>query len=238
MVRCALGLLNFRRTKRMEIDETLSIREMRYVVIDTELTGLDERKDSIVSIAAIRMVGGRIDLEDTFYRLVNPETELTAESVIIHGITPSEVAKKPGIEKALSEFLQFCGNDVVVGHCVSIDLSFINREMKRMLGYTMKNHAVDTSAIYEWIQKKFSSRRAFPYSFTDSGLYDIAQFFGIPVNGAHNAVMDAFITAQVFQRFIPMLIDGGIKSIGDLLSVGNPSKGGDRSGASREMYGL
>jgi DNA polymerase-3 subunit epsilon len=220
------------------MDETLPIGEMRYVVIDTELTGLDAKRDSIVSIAAVRMVGGRIDLEDTFYRLVHPETELTAESVIIHGITPSEVVKKPGIEKALSEFLQFCGNDVVVGHCVSIDLSFINREMKRILGYSMKNPAVDTSAMYEWIRKKFSSRRTFPYAFTDSGLYDIAQFFGIPVNGAHNAVMDAFITAQVFQRFIPMLIDGGIRSIGELLSVGNPSKGGDRSGASREMFSL
>ncbi len=222
----------------MEMDKTLPVGETRYVVIDTELTGLDERKDSIVSIAAVRMAGGRIDLEDTFYRLVNPETELTAESVIIHGITPSEVVRKPGIEKSLSEFLRFCGNDVVVGHCVSIDLSFINREMKRIFGYSMKNHAVDTSALYEWIRKNLSSRRAFPYAFTDSGLYDIAQFFGIPVNGAHNAAMDAFITAQVFQRFIPMLIDRGIKSIGELLSVGNPSKGGERSGASRETYSL
>ncbi len=238
MVRCFLGLLNFRRTKRIKMDETLPIKEVRYVVIDTELTGLDERKDSIVSIAAVRMAGGRIDLEDTFYRLVNPEAELTAESVIIHGITPSEVARKPGIGKALSEFLHFCGNDVIVGHCVSIDLSFINREMKRIFGYAMKNHAVDTSALYEWVRMKFSSRRALPYAFTDSGLYDIAQFFGIPVNGAHNAIMDAFITAQVFQRFIPMLTDGGVKSIGELLSIGNPSKGGERSGASREMYSL
>jgi DNA polymerase-3 subunit epsilon len=232
------GLLNLIRKKRVEIDESISIRDIGYVVIDTELTGLDEKKDSIVSIAGIRMRGGTIDLEDSFYRLVNPTTELTAESVVIHGITPSEVSKKPRIEKALSEFLHFCGSDVVVGHCVSIDLGFINREMKRISGDSMKNPAVDTSAIYEWIQKKFSSRRAFPHVFTDSGLYDIARFFGIPVNGAHNAVMDAFITAQVFQRFIPMLIDGGIKNIGDLLSVGNPSKGGDRSGATREMYSL
>jgi DNA polymerase-3 subunit epsilon len=236
MVRHMAGLFNLKRKKRIEIDESISLRDVRYVVIDTELTGLDEKKDSIVSIAAIRMVGGRIDLEDTFYRLVNPETELTAESVIIHEITPSEVTKKPGIGKVLSEFAEFCGNDVIVGHCVSIDLSFINREMKRISGSSMKNHALDTSVVYEWIRKRFPSRKPFPYSFTDSGLYDIAKYFGIPVNGAHNAAMDAFITAQVFQRFIPMLIEGGVRSIGDLLSLGNPSKGGDRSGISREMY--
>lgn len=230
------GLLNLRRKKRSEIDESVSIRDARYVVIDTELTGLDEKRDSIVSMAGIRMTGGRIDLEGSFYRLVNPETELTAESVIIHEITPSDVTKKPGIEKVLSEFTEFCGDDVIVGHCVSIDLSFINREMKRISGASMKNHALDTSVVYEWIRKRFPSRRPFPYSFTDSGLYDIAKYFGIPVNGAHNAAMDAFITAQVFQRFIPMLIEGGVRSIGDLLSLGNPSKGGDRSGISREMY--
>ncbi len=231
-----VGLLNLGRKKNIAIDENASIRDVRYVVIDTELTGLDEKKDSIVSMAAIRMTGGRIDIEDTFYRLVNPETELTAESVIIHEITPSEVTKKPGIGKVLSEFAQFCGNDVIVGHCVSIDLRFINREMKKAFGSVLRNPALDTSAIYEWIRKRFPSRKAFPYCFSDSGLYDIAKYFGIPVNGAHNAVMDAFITAQVFQRFIPMLNEGGVRSIGDLLSLGNPSKGGDRSGISREMY--
>lgn len=232
------GLLNFRRRKKTGIDENLSLRDARYVVIDSELTGLDEKKDSIVSLAAIRMAGGRITLEDTFYRLVNPETELTAESVVIHEITPSDVERKPRIEAVLSEFAQFCGSDVIVGHCVSIDLAFINREMKRMRGHIMKNPAIDTSAVYGWIQKRFSSQRAFPNSFTDSGLYDIAKYFGIPVNGAHNAMMDAFITAQVFQRFIPMLIEGGASHIGDLLSLGNPSKGGERSGAAREMYSL
>ena len=52
--------------------------ECPYVVVDTELTGLDEKKDSIVSIGAVRMTGGRIELGDMFYRLVSPRTQLTA----------------------------------------------------------------------------------------------------------------------------------------------------------------
>lgn len=222
----------------MHIDESMPIDRVRYVVIDTELTGLDERKDSIVSMAAIRMVGGRIDFGDIFNRLVNPEKEISAESVIIHGITPSDVVKKPVIDEVLSDFIQFCGNDVIVGHYVSIDLSFINREMKRIPGAALSNHVLDTFAIYEWIRKRFSDHRSFPFAFTDSGLFEIAKFFEIPVSGAHNALMDAFTTAQLFQRFIPMLIEGGIKSIGNLLNLGNPSKGGDRGIISRELYGL
>jgi DNA polymerase-3 subunit epsilon len=184
------------------------------------------------------MAGGAIRLEDTFYRLVNPDTKLTAESVIIHEITPSEVAKKPDIEHVLEEFLEFCGSDIVVGHCVSIDLAFINREMKKRSGEIMLNPVLDTSAVYQWIQERYSSERVFPGSFSDSGLYEIARHFGIPVNGAHNALMDAFITAQVLQRFLPMLFKRGIVRIGDLLKLGNPSKGGGQSGTHREMYGL
>jgi len=231
-----LGLLNFRKKKGRLIDETLPVSKVRYVIIDTELTGLDEKRDSIVSMAAIRMVGGRIDFGEVFYKLVNPETELTAKSVIIHGITPSDVVEKPDITTVLSEFVQFCGTDVVVGHCISVDLAFINREMKRIFGFAMKNEVLDTSAIYEWIRKRYSSQRTFPTLFTDSGLYDIAEYFGVSVSGAHNAAMDAFITAQIFQRFIPMLTEGGIDSIGDLLGIGNPSRGGDKTGHSIGMY--
>lgn len=222
----------------MRVDEDIPISDVGFVVIDTELTGLDERKDAIVSIGAIKMVGGTIQLDSTFYRLVNPDTEFTAESVIIHEITPSEVAKKPGIRHVLEEFLEFCGPDVVVGHCVSIDLAFINKEMKKRSGETMLNPVIDTSALYQWIQQRYSSERIFPCSFSDSGLYEIAQHFGIPVNGAHNALMDAFITAQVLQRFLHMLFKRGIVRIGDLLRLGNPSKGGGQSGTHREMYGL
>jgi DNA polymerase-3 subunit epsilon len=230
-----LGLLNFRKQRAMHADDRASIEEVRYVVIDLELTGLDERRDSIVSLAGIKMFGGRIDFETVFYRLVKPRTELTSESIIIHEITPSEVREKPDIEKVLSDFMEFCGSDVVVGHCVSIDLSFINRELKSLTGSTMNNPVLDTSAVYAWIQKKFY-QQSFPSSFKDSGLFDIAKHFGVPVTGAHNALMDAFITAQVLQRFIPMLREGGIKSIGDLLILGNPSKGGDNVRLTQGMY--
>lgn len=230
-------MLNFRKRKESPAEEDLPLNRARYVVIDTELTGLDEKKDSIVSMAAIRMTGGAIDLENIFTRVVNPASSLSAESVVIHGITPSETAGKPSIEDALSEFARFCRDDLLVGHCVSIDLTFINKEMKRAFGSGLGNPALDTSAIYAWIVKR-SPEKAFPRSFSGSGLYEIASYFGIPVSGAHDAVMDAFITAQVFQRFIPILIERGVEDVGDLLRIGHPSRGGENGRLSGEMYGL
>jgi DNA polymerase-3 subunit epsilon len=205
------------------------------VVVDTELTGLDEKKDSIVSIGAVRMVGGTINLGNQFYRLVSPKAALKADSVCIHEITPSDVAEQPGIEAALDEFLAYAGNDILVGHFISIDLSFLNREMKRIHGCELPNPVLDTFSIYEWLRKRQRARDCFATPFAGYRLYDIIKCFDIPVSGAHNAVMDAFATAQLLQRFIPLLAEAGAKDIGELLKIGTPFEGGDRFNVSGEF---
>ena len=211
-----------------EVDLATPITEARYVVVDTELTGLNERKDCILSIGAVRMIGGRIDLGDTFYQLVSPRTELKPDSVVIHEIMPSEVSEKPLIDAVLDEFLAYCGSDVLVGHFISIDLSFLNREMKRLSAGELLNSVVDTFSVYEWLWKRGKSPDCFATPLGGYRLYDIMKCFGIPVNGAHNALMDAFATAQLFQRFLPLLLEAGTRDLGELLKIGMPFEGGDR----------
>jgi DNA polymerase-3 subunit epsilon len=225
----------FNKQKKTAIDESMLISDVRFVVVDTELTGLDEKKDSIVSIGAVRMVGGTINLGDLFYRLVSPKAELKADSVCIHEITPSDVAEQPGIEAAFDEFLEYAGNDVLVGHFISIDLSFLNREMKRLHGRELPNPVLDTFSIYEWLRKRQRARDCFATPFAGYRLYDIVKCFDISVHGAHNAIMDAFATAQLFQRFIPYLAEAGAQDIGGLLKIGTPFEGGDRFTISGEF---
>ena len=225
----------FEGKKKSAIDESMRIADARFVVVDTELTGLDEKKDSIVSIGAVRMNGGRIDLGDTFYRLVSPRTELTAASVVIHEITPSEVVQQPGIEQVLEEFLAYCGKDVLVGHFISIDLAFLNREMRRLHGRAIANPAVDTFSVYEWLRKREKAQGCVSTPLAGYRLYDIVKCFGIPVNGAHNAIKDAYTTAQLFQRFLPALPEAGARDMGDLLQIGIPFEGGDQFRLSGEF---
>ena len=214
-------------TKFRGIDEKTPITETSYVVLDTELTGLDEKKDSIVSIGAVRMTGGSIGLGETFYRVVSPRTEMSAASVMIHEITPSEVESKPGIDAVFDEFLEFCGASVLVGHFISIDLSFLNRDMKRIRGTEIPNPALDTFSIYEWLRKRDLTRDCWATTLAGYRLYDIVRCFDIAVNGAHNAIMDAFTTAQLMQRFFPLLAEAGVHDMGDLLRIGTPFRGGD-----------
>ncbi|MBU2623250.1 MAG: 3'-5' exonuclease [Proteobacteria bacterium] len=201
------------------------IDEVHYLVFDTALTGLKLKKDSIVSIGAVKMAGGKIEIGNTYYRLVAPRTDLTGQSVIIHGITPSEVSKEPDIDTLLPEFLGFCGNSIIVGHFISIDLGFINKEMMQLYGSPMKNQAVGTFILYQWIKQNEEE----PCAYHESGQEDIslsalADKYGISVSSAHNALDDAYVTAQIFQRFISVLPGLGVRNLKDLLRIGKPLK--------------
>jgi len=215
-----MGLFSSR-AARAESQQPLE--DASYVVLDTELTGLDVRRDSIVSIGAVRMAGGRILMGETFYRLVKPETELRSESVVVHQITPSEVDDMPGVEAALSEVTYFIGDAVVVGHFISLDMAFLNRGMKRHYGRTIQNQVIDTLSVHDWLR---GEEKGFRRYFTEDGenkdLFTLARKYKVEVNGAHNALKDAFITAQVFQRLLRQLPHHGVRTLGDLLRVGRP----------------
>ena len=215
------GKLKLEREGLLCEDKKILIENAEYVVVDTELTGLQPKKDSIVSIGAVKMFGGKIILGDIFYRIVEPRTKLTGKSVIVHGITPSETTECPGIATLLPEFLDFCGSSLIVGHFVTIDISFINMEMKRLYGSHLKNSFTDTLKLYTWMRKKEKEVCAYHGGLPENtDLYSLAHKYNISVNKSHNALDDAFITAQLFQRFISFLPKFGIKTVGDLLRVG------------------
>ncbi len=228
-----LGL--FEKKEKLRIDPKTPIASARFTVIDTELTGLDERKDSIVSFGAVRMTGSGIRLGETFYRVARPGAALRPESVVIHEITPTEAAAQPAAPEVLEEFLRFCGDDVLVGHFLAIDLAFLGREMKLARRGALRNPVVDTFSVYEWLRKRMEVHPCLEPGASRTRLYDIVKCFGIPVNGAHNALLDAYTTAQLFQRLLPLLTRAGAHTLGDVLSIGIPFEGGDRFGLTGEF---
>ncbi|NJD54962.1 MAG: 3'-5' exonuclease, partial [Nitrospirae bacterium] len=216
------------RKQRQSVD--VPVRDCRFVVLDTELTGLNERKDSIVSIGAVRMLGFRIDLSDTFNRLVRPETALSRESILIHGITPSELDNQPAIRSVLSDFSGFCAGHILVGYCVAIDMAFLNKQLKSALGGSLQNPVADIYRLYEWLRNRrdrqdIGSKRL--PALSGAGLYEMARLFDIPFTAGHDALADAFITAQIFQRILYMLSHEGILNSKELLNIADPYKAED-----------
>ena len=203
------------------ITKDIPITECPFVVFDTELSGLDERKDFIVSIGAIKMTGGAINISHELYRLIRPAGEMTKKNVEIHGITPAELEGQEDLDSVLPDFLDFISDSVLVGHFVNIDVNFMNRALKKKYNYKLTNPAVDTHTIHEWLYKngrEFKKHYRGGSSKTD--LFSIAQRYGITVDTAHNALNDAFVTAQLFQRFLYFLHADGMHTLNDLLDIG------------------
>ncbi len=197
--------------------------EVRYVVVDTELTGLDPRRDDIVSIGAVTMQGGRIALGGTFHELVNPRAALDGRSVVIHGITPSQVADRPPIEAVLGDFLAYSRDAVLVGHCLNVDLAFLHREARRVTGSPLPNPTLDTLSLFGWLRRRHVEAPGVTEA-AGLSLFDLARAFDIPVVEGHTALGDAWITAQLFQRLLPLLAAGGATDLDSLLRVGHPDR--------------
>lgn len=197
--------------------------EVRYVVVDTELTGLDPRRDDIVSIGAVTMQGGRIGLGGAFHELVNPRAVLDGRSVVIHGITPSQVADRPPIDAVLGDFLTYSQGAVLVGHCIGVDLAFLNREARRLGGRPLPHPAVDTLSLVGWLRQRHVEAPGLTGA-RGLSLFELAAAFGIPVVEGHTALGDAWITAQLFQRLLPLLAEAGATDLDSLIRVGSPDR--------------
>ncbi|KAF0184538.1 MAG: DNA polymerase III subunit epsilon [Nitrospirae bacterium] len=211
------------------IDPDAPISESRFVVLDTELTGLDQRRDSLISIGALRMAGSKIELGTYFDRMINPERVMNPKSVVIHGVMPSEVELEPPLKPILGEFLSYCKDSVLVGHCIDVDLFYLNKELRALLGRELGYPVVDTYSLYEWLTGRGVLRPQKASGGASTALFAIADDLGIPAASAHTALGDAYTTAQVFQRFLSMLRREEITTIGGLLRIGNPAGGGTRA---------
>lgn len=199
------------------------INDAQFVVLDTELTGLDESKDEIVAIAGVRMKGKRIKIDNAFSRLVKPTCPLKKEGILVHGIIASELQYSPHIKEVLEEFLEFFSDSIIVGHFIIIDLAFLKREIRRHLGEDFNPIALDTLFLYRWLIKT----KALPEDFIkNTSLWDIAKSLNIDVKEMHNALSDAFITAQIFQKLLVYLVELKILTLDSLYKIGKPNVSG------------
>lgn len=197
----------------------------RYAVIDSELTGLDPRRDAIVSLGGLRIAAGRIVLADRFYEEVQPTSALTASSIVLHGITPEDVRGRPGIGAVLEAFSAFCATDILIGHFIEIDLGFLREAYAKAGLPPIANPVLDTWPLYDWLSSRTpdGDGPGLP-RLQDPRLPMLAQALGVPGRAEHNALGDAFVTAQVFQRLLRRLARWGVTTTAHLLRIGEPDR--------------
>jgi DNA polymerase-3 subunit epsilon len=204
------------------------IIETEFVIFDTESTGLNvKRGDRILSISAVRLKEGRIDLSDAFHEIINPDRDIPSASAVIHEILPRMVNGKPTIEHILPKFIAYIGSSVLVAHHEWLDMSFLNREMARLYGIPIQNIVVDTAVLDQTLLTKKTPASTIATMKTDSTLGAVAERYHVTVEEIHSSFWDALATAQIFQQMIKEVQRLGILSLKDFLKLAHtpPSLG-------------
>jgi DNA polymerase-3 subunit epsilon len=215
--------LRRRARSKISIDPRTPIEEVDYVAFDTELTGLDPKRDTIISVGAVKLHGGRIFPGNVFYRLVQPESELKPEGVVVHELTHSDLKGAQRASDVLIDFIEFVADSVLLGHFVHIDISFVSRAMKKIFGVGLSRSAADTANLHDWLVENDPNFAAHHGGISvRKDLFSTATRYGIEVNRAHDALFDAFVTAQLFQRFLGFLPANGVRTVKELLEVAKP----------------
>ena len=165
--------------------------QKRYVVFDTETTGLNVKSDVILSIGAVAISGNSIIVND-YLELFVEQDVFRSESVPIHGILKEGKEKKLTETEAVIRFLDFVKDATLVGHHVRFDVNMVNAALQRMGLGKLKNRSMDTDLMYQKYKGVPEDQH--------SSLDELCQIFKIQKSDRHTAAGDAFITALIFLR--------------------------------------
>jgi DNA polymerase-3 subunit epsilon len=189
------------------------IEDVRFVALDSETTGLDPRKDRIITIGAIAVVNHEILIEDSFEALL--KVEYNSSAVTVHGVTREE--SRIGLDEpaALDQFLKYLGDGVIVGHHISHDVDTFNAGYERHFGLRMENASLDTMALTLHLERDGAFAGRDPIQ--EFSLDALCGLFNIIPHDRHTAPGDAFMTALVFQRLLRLAAKHGRTTLARLL---------------------
>ena len=173
-----------------------TIEDTRFVVFDTETTGINARKDRMLSLGALEIKSNQIQLAKSLEVYVSQEI-FNEEAVAIHGILRQHRNQiKISEEETVKLFLEFIGNAVLVGHHVGFDIAIINYALKRLGAPKLKNRFTDTGILFK--------RSVHLVNITNPdkvySLDELCEELNISKNDRHKAMGDAFITALAFLK--------------------------------------
>jgi DNA polymerase III subunit epsilon len=196
------------------------IDRVRFVVLDSETTGLDPRKDRLVTIGAVVVQNGEIVLDDAFEAVL--KLEYNTSAVTVHGVTRDETREGLDEPEALRLFLEYLGDGVIVGHHIGHDVETFNAGYERHFGFRMSNRSLDTMDLTLHLERDgaFTGREQIR-SFT---LDALCTLFNVIPHDRHTAPGDAFITAQVFLRLLRLAARFGRSTLSRLAEPYHPEE--------------
>ncbi len=157
-----------------------------YIAFDIETTGLNPLENEIIEIGALKVRDGKV--ADRFIEFIRPLAPISPMITNLTGITNEMVAGAKTRCQVVGDFLDFCENDVLIGHNVIFDYSFVKCSAMQD-GLAFEKIGIDTLKIAKKVHADLDSK----------SLGSLCSHYHIENKAAHRAYHDALATAKLYQ---------------------------------------
>jgi len=170
-------------------------KNQEFIVFDCETTGLNPKKDLLLSIGAVKISHNKVDVEQAFHEFVH-QKNYKGEAAPVHGIGHQDIQTANTEKDVVLRFIEFIGNKPLIGHHVGFDFKMISNSMKRHWKYPLRNKQLDTVDLVREVLPSHHKNKTLPSQhFSLDYLCDLLQ---IPIEDRHTALGDAYLTAVLF----------------------------------------
>jgi DNA polymerase III subunit epsilon len=167
-------------------------RQASYCAVDLELSGLDPKRDEIVSFGAIPIEDGRVQLSAAVHGRVRPLRAMSEAAIRVHGMRAVDLAGAPPLNVAIDPLLAVMAGRIPVVHVAAIERGFLRPALRRQ-GVRLRGPMIDTSVLgLVWLHERDG------HDPRHASLAELAAALGLPSHHPHDAVGDALTTAQAF----------------------------------------
>lgn len=175
-------------------DINRSVCDAEFLVLDFETTGLDVKKDHIISAGITEIRNNHIVLDKSEHHIVTTNLKLQSENVGIHHLTDDVVSQGMQIKELIEYLLIKMAGKVVIAHYQNIELNFIQQACLSIYGCKLPIVILDTLQI----EKRKLEKLNRPISANQLRLFNLRKAYNLPRYNAHNAMEDAISTAELF----------------------------------------
>jgi DNA polymerase III subunit epsilon len=167
-------------------------RRARFAVVDLETTGLDPKRDEIISFASVPIEDGRVIVGGVRTAVIRPKRMPEAETIRIHGLRPADLVNAPALPEVLDLILEALAGRVLVAHVAWVERGFLAAAINPA-GLRLVAPVLDTAALARRVRGRDRRDDAEPLPLSEA-----AAGLGLPVHRPHHAEGDALTTAQLF----------------------------------------
>ncbi|ORT50263.1 DNA polymerase III subunit epsilon [Vibrio sp. qd031] len=184
---------------------TTPLSEVRFMAMDFETTGLDPHNDEIISIGVVPFDLNRVYLNQAKHWTLKPHQKIGDESVVIHGITHSDVRQAPDFGVIMDELIQTMSGHIMVVHYRFIERAFLSKELELRVKDGLEFPLLDTLELEALIQHAETGglwNRLKGKKRQSIRLGKSRTRYGLPAYTPHHALIDAIATAELLQAQI------------------------------------